>query len=131
MPATSAVVLSIDRLGAGWLGPYGNTWVDTPNFNRLAARSVLCETILADSADLAANCRSGWTGRQAIEPDRAGGPSMPELATAAGMQSLLLTDEPQVAEQPLVGGFAARRVLPRVECANSMEAIEETELYRF
>ena len=58
--------LVIDRLGAGWLGPYGNTWLETPNFNRLAAQSVLCETVVADSPDLVTAYRAYWTGRHAI-----------------------------------------------------------------
>ena len=47
------VVFVIDRLGASWLGPYGNTWLETPHFNRLAAESLVCETAIADSSDLA------------------------------------------------------------------------------
>src|SRR5256885_274942 len=47
----SIVVLVIDRLGAAWLGPCGNTWLDTPNFNRLATRAGLfgaaCEWVAA------------------------------------------------------------------------------------
>ena len=76
MHVTSAVVLVMDRLGAGWLGPYGNTWLDTPNFNRLAARSVLCETAIADTPDLAASCRGFWTGRHAMEPDDGATPGL-------------------------------------------------------
>ena len=37
----NAVVLVIDRLGADLLGAYGSTLFETPNFNRLAAQSLL------------------------------------------------------------------------------------------
>src|SRR5437868_1442745 len=110
-PPRSAVVLVIDRLGAGWLGPYGNTWLDTPNFNRLAARSVLCETAIADTADLATSCRGLWTGRHAMEPDDAGMASLPALAAAAGAHTLLVTDDSEIAEHPLARGFAERRAV--------------------
>ncbi|HMC09648.1 MAG TPA: hypothetical protein VKH44_00100, partial [Pirellulaceae bacterium] len=91
--ATSAVVLAIDRLGAGWLGPYGNTWLETPNFNRLAASSVLCETVVAESPDLSASYRSCWTGRHALEPSSEAWPLLHELAAKAGFSTALVTDE--------------------------------------
>src|SRR5262245_15306151 len=114
MPAASAIVLVVDRLGAGWIGPYGNTWLDTPNFNRLAARSVLCETVITDSPRLDAVYRSYWTGCHAMVP-AARAPAGSELtdlamlATAAGKSSVLLTDESAVAEYTKSSGFAERR----------------------
>ena len=36
----NAVVLVVDGLGAAMLGAYGNTWFETPNLDRLAARSL-------------------------------------------------------------------------------------------
>ena len=52
MDARSAIILVVDRLGAGHLGPYGNTWVETPALNRLAAESVLFELAITDSPQL-------------------------------------------------------------------------------
>jgi len=49
----NAIVLVIDRLGPGMMGPYGNTWLDTPHLNRLASESLLFEYALADSPALA------------------------------------------------------------------------------
>jgi arylsulfatase A-like enzyme len=131
MKGTSALVLVIDRLGAAWLGPYGNTWLDTPNFNRLAAQSVLCETALADSPDLAAVCRSYWTGRHALEPVHDDGNSVLRLATVAGKTSLLLTDDPQVFDHPLTAGFSDRRITPAPANTSSAESIEQSELFAF
>jgi len=131
MQATSAVVLVIDRLGAGWLGPYGNTWLDTPNFNRLAAQSVLCETVLADSSDLASLCQSLWTGRHVLEPvsdDRA---SLLEWAAALGKPSLLVSDEQQVLNHPLANRFSTRREVPVSAAESSAESVEQTQLFSF
>ncbi len=77
----NAIVIVVDRLGAGYLGPYGNTWIETPSCNRLAARSVLFEFALADAVDLATVYRSYWQGLHAMSPDR---PirSLPEMAAA-------------------------------------------------
>lgn len=44
----SAVVLSLDGLRPSTLGPYGNTWFDTVNFNRLAAESQFFEQCFVD-----------------------------------------------------------------------------------
>src|SRR5438874_8246453 len=118
---TSAVVLVIDRLGAGWLGPYGNTWLDTPNFNRLAARSVLCETVIADTPDLAGTCRGYWTGRHAQEPDDDRRRALAELASAAGARTVLVSDDRQVTDQPLASGFDERRLLPEISATKCAE----------
>src|SRR5437764_1450607 len=129
MQATSAVVLVIDRLGAGWLGPYGNTWLDTPNFNRLAARSVLCETVIADTAYLDPSCRGLWTGRHSMEPTAEHAGHLARFASAAGAHGLLVTDEARVADYPLARDFAERQLLPEVQPTRSAKTIEATGLF--
>ena len=131
MKATSAVVLVIDRLGAGWLGPYGNTWLDTPNFNRLAASSALCETVVIDSPDRDASYRAMLTGRHLLEPSTEALPTLPHLASASGASAVLLTDDQQVAEHPLARGFTQRQVIPAKPVPRSVETIEETGLFTF
>ena len=64
----NAVVLVVDRLGAGNLGPYGNTWIDTPQFNRLAMESLLCEFALSDCPCLSTAYRAYWHGGHALSP---------------------------------------------------------------
>jgi len=133
LPAKTAVVVSIDRLGAGWLGPYGNTWLETPHFNSLAARSLLFETVLSDSPDLMQSCRAWWSGRHAMQPDTiadGGARSLPQLAAAAGARSLLITDDPAVARHPLAAEFGElQRVEQPAQRRNQVE-VEETELFR-
>ena len=43
MDECAAVVLVVDRLGTGFLGPFGNTWIESPALNRLASQSWLCQ----------------------------------------------------------------------------------------
>lgn len=62
----NAVVIVIDRLGAGFLGPYGNTWIDTPAMNQLASESLLFEYATADSSDLNLLYRAYWSGVHAL-----------------------------------------------------------------
>lgn len=131
MRATGAVVLVIDRLGAGWLGPYGNTWLDTPNFNRLAAQSLLFETAISDSPALEVAYRSLWTGQHALVPDAAANGTLTAHARRAGLPSTLLTDDSEVANGPLAGEFATRRVLAPLDAATCAESVEQTGLFAF
>src|SRR5262245_12077594 len=105
MSPRHVVVVVIDRLGAGWRGPYGNTWLETPHFNRLAATALLCETAVADSPDLAAAYRGYWTGWHALEPDAPAADSLPRLASAEGQKTILVTDDEQVAAHPQSADF--------------------------
>lgn len=130
MPISRAVVLTIDRLGAAWMGPYGNTWLETPSFNRLAAESLLVETAMADSPSLETWCRSIWRGQHALAKDDAQ-VSLADLAIRGGGRSLLLTDERQLAEHPLAATFTELRWLEAPSITKPAEHLEDTELFRF
>ncbi len=108
MGRRSAVVVVVDRLGAGFLGPYGNTWLDTPHWNRLASESLLVETALADSADLGDAYRALWRGLHRLEPALEGERSLAELAAAAGYETLLVSDEPAVIDYRDASAFETR-----------------------
>src|SRR5688500_17411106 len=98
MPHPSAIILVIDRLGAGYLGAYGNTWLETAAFNRFAARALLCEQVLASSPNLASAYRDyGWSG-----PD---GSSLLLQTRSAGYRSVLVTDEPELKQLPGADNF--------------------------
>ena len=125
-----AVVVAIDRLGAGFLGPYGNTWLDTPHFNRLASQSLVCETVLADSPELALAYRAWWTGRHALEPAMDDRPALPSQSSAAGLRSVLVTDEPLVAELPDAAGFDERILVPQEPATAAAEELEQTGMGR-
>lgn len=131
MPISSVVVLAIDRLGAGWLGPYGNTWLDTPNFNRLAAQGAVVETALADSPDLAELYRGWWSGCHILEPEGAESPGLPTIAARGGRSSFLLTDDPPVANHRLASGFSGQRLLAASSAVSSADEIEQSGLFSF
>jgi arylsulfatase A-like enzyme len=126
----SAIVLVIDRLGAGFLGPYGNTWLDTPQFNRLASQSLLCESVLADSPDLDLSYRAWWTGRHALETALTPPFLLPEAARQAGLSTVLVTDEPLVAELPDAATFAERIVLPAEPVTRAADEFNQTAIGR-
>lgn len=110
----SAIVLVVDGLRAGFLGPYGNTLIETPACNDLAARGELWEHLIADSAELESICDSWWMGRHAAGPSRAAAEDSSILAELAhaGIHTHLLTDEPRVAGHPLARQFRAVTNLP-------------------
>jgi arylsulfatase A-like enzyme len=125
----SAIILVVDRLGSGFLGPYGNTWVETQSCNRLASEGLLCEFAVSDSPSLETVYRSYWTGRHAMD-SRPAEETLPEAATKAGLKTILLTDEPRVAEHPMAAGFAEKILLPVDEAAVAAKEIEETQIAR-
>lgn len=91
MPRQRTLILSIDGLGSRDLGPWGNTWIDTPAFNRIAARALIFEHTLADATrpDLALGAMICGIGKGAIE--RQPRPSL-ESIRATGRESVLITN---------------------------------------
>ncbi len=119
----SGVVLSIDGLGARYLGPYGNTSMITPGFNRLASRSMLFETALARVA--------GGDGPEAWGWDRLGSGLIEDPKEESHcVRSILVTDSIQVSQ------WGADRFDQVVEVSSSeptapASEIAETRLARF
>lgn len=93
------LVIVIDRLNAGMLGPYGNTWIPTRAFNRLAGESWLSEFHFTTSSQIWQTYRSWWRGLHPLAPDRAG-ESLIDTWRAAGKFTLLVTDAAEVANLP-------------------------------
>ncbi|MFO7902500.1 MAG: sulfatase-like hydrolase/transferase [Planctomycetota bacterium] len=128
--APNAIVLVTDRLGAGYLGPYGNTWIETPAWNRLAAEATLFETALVDTPSLARIYDSYWQGRHALSlPSQPSPPALAELLGEKPVQSWLITDERLVAEHPAAAAFDERVVLPPGE-ERMTGTLEGTQLAR-
>jgi arylsulfatase A-like enzyme len=73
-----AALIMLRGLGAQFLGPYGNEWIRTPTFDRLAARGVVADNHFATSTDPAA-AQSGWT---------AGAPDLVVRLSAAGVATI-------------------------------------------
>ena len=127
-PQNCALICVIDRLAASWLGPYGNTWIETPAANQLAAESVLFENALADSPGLAKLYGSYWTGRHAVCHETDDFQNVIGELTNRGINTLLVTDERLVAEHPLSAGFASRIEVPAPARETAARQILETGL---
>lgn len=129
----NALVLVTDRLGSAYLGPYGNTWIETPAWNSLAARATLYETAVIDSPDLLSVYTSYWHGQHAVAAGR-GEPDTPPLTRPLAdraVQTWLITDERLVAERVEADDFDHRVVLPPGgnEPAESIECTQLARLF--
>ena len=130
----NAICLLIDRLHGGYVGAYGNTWVETPELDRLAAEGFVFEQFLIDTPRLEGMYRSYWQGRHAILPPDsvAGGrPALPTLLKEVGVHSTLLTDAPIVARHPMARAFD--RVI-EADCpsvSRIADSMERTHLAEF
>ncbi len=104
----NAICLVIDRLHCGYLGCYGNAWVRTPTFDRLAAEGFVFDQALTDSPRLDEVYESYWSGVHGLwRRSRREIRSLPRELTAAGVSTTLVTDDARLAAHPRAGDFAA------------------------
>ncbi|MCA9198531.1 MAG: hypothetical protein KDA87_13380 [Planctomycetales bacterium] len=115
------IVLSLDGLGAGFLGPYGNTWIETPAWNRLASQSVLFENAFAHSADVSSFQNACWSN------DKDG--SSPNLwqRVAAELETVLVSDALNFQDHVPTGVDVTRQV----DYPDEMRLADSIESSRF
>ena len=98
-----AIMLMFDTLNRRMLSAYGCDWTKTPNFQRLAERTVVFDNCYAGSLPCMPARRELHTGRYNFL-HRSWGPvepyddSIPQMLTQAGIHTHLSTDHPQDAE---------------------------------
>lgn len=105
----SAIVLVCDRLNPAFLGPYGNTWIETAATNRLAAKSLLIEQCLTTSLDLSEVYDGYWSSLADVE-----------------QTTTLVTDEEKQVSHPLAAGFDTHIHLAADERNTAATDIEST-----
>jgi arylsulfatase A-like enzyme len=114
-----AIVVTFDRLATRLVGCYGNEWIETPNFDRLAATSTVFDNHFTDSVGPLAG--HAWlTGRHAFrggreEGVRGQGSGVRSQEGGDGGQETLgrLLREAGVASHLFAAGHAAS--MPRVD----------------
>jgi arylsulfatase A-like enzyme len=113
----NAICIVVDGLHAGYLGCYGNSWIETPALDRLAMEGFVFDQALIDSPELTLLYRGFWQGLHpcAPEPLQKACGSLPALLKRAGIAAALLTDEPEVAAHPLAAAFEEIVKLPAAE----------------
>ena len=131
VPNASAVVLVLDRLGSGYLGPYGNTWIDTPAFNRLASQSLLVEYALVDTPCLDTLYRSYWHGGHAMcSPSSDRGPNLSSVLHESGITTVLLADEALVVNHDSAVSFDERLFVEPKSSPTAARELNQTQLAR-
>ena len=127
-----AIVLVVDGLQPAYLGCYGNSWVGTPEIDRLAAESFVLDQAYLDSTDWQAIYRSYWQGKHAWleRPESANDESLVDRIRATGVMTALLTDDPHIASQSGAGEFDDVVLVPSPRVERTVDAIEETQFAR-
>jgi arylsulfatase A-like enzyme len=89
-----AIVLVINGVHVGWLGPYGNEWVRTFNLDKLAAESVLFDQHFSDHPDLETAWKSLWTGQYQLPELQRDSPhgSLPKILQSHQIRTILVHD---------------------------------------
>jgi len=87
-----AIVVTFDRLATRLLGCYGNEWVETPNFDRLAATSTVFDNHFADSVGPRRG-QSWLTGRHPLSATPIKARPLGEVLKSAGVASTIIAVE--------------------------------------
>ncbi len=106
------LVITARGLQAGAVGAYGNTWLDTPALDRLAAGAVVFDGHFADRAD-AAGARRAWrSGRydlpapgEAAAPAPAEAPDLVRALRDRGIHTCLIVDSSRPAPPEFEAGW--------------------------
>jgi len=91
-----AIVIVAHGCNVGWLGPYGNEWVLTPNLDRVAAEGVVFDQHIADLPDPGLAWQTLWSGRYSFGGADPGAALQRRALFAAladgGIQTIWLSD---------------------------------------
>jgi Sulfatase len=124
-----AIVLVIDRLHAGFLGAYGNSWAHTRSIDRLASESFLFDTMVAETTDLDRFYEAVWTGRHPATGEQADESiSFAQQLQKADIVTSLLTDSDQIASHRLADSFGELIEVPRPDSPKTADEPDETHL---
>lgn len=125
----NTICLVLDCLHPGFLGPYGNTWIHSPSFDLLASQAFTFDYALVDSPHLESLYRSYWQFTHALRVEHDEKPlSLPVRLREAGLSTVLMTDEPAVADHPLAVHFDQRVPITSPRELRIAEQLDDTYL---
>lgn len=112
------LVLNVEGLRPEYLGPYGNDWIDTPHFNRLAVAGFVFDHCLAGGINPSKQLTALWSGchpNQASRKERAissgKGQWLPDLFRNAGWSTILVSSSEEVIQHPGAIAFDEHRLV--------------------
>ena len=95
----NVIVIACNGLHLGFLGAYGNSWIETPHVDRLAAEGVVFDNHFPENLTTLPTRRSWWTGRYGFaDPDSGWTPLrpderiLPDLLFDRGVRTALISD---------------------------------------
>ena len=101
----NVIVIACNGWHLGFLGPYGNGWIETPNLDRMAAEGIVFDHHFPENLTTLPTRRSWWTGRYGFpDPDRGwtalrpDEPILPDLLWNRGVRTALISDVPLLRE---------------------------------
>jgi arylsulfatase A-like enzyme len=104
----NVIVVVCNSLHLGFLGAYGNAWIETPNLDRLAAEGTVFDHHFPENLTTLPTRRSWWTGRygfpepeQGWTPLRADERILPDFLWDKGIRTALISDAPLLREAGL------------------------------
>ena len=104
----NVIVVVCNSLHLGFLGAYGNAWIETPNLDRLAAEGTVFDHHFPENLTTLPTRRSWWTGRygfvdveQGWTPLRSDELILPDLLWDKGASTALISDVPLLREAGL------------------------------
>jgi len=119
----SAVVLAIDGLGAKHLGPYGNTWIETPAFNHLATQSLLIDGMYVPTPNREVTYEKWWRGT--------GETDLISTLNDGGIHTQLLTDEAELFDYSLSAKFSQQDKIDPPSGVRLADEWDETHTAKF
>lgn len=97
--AMNVIVVACNAFHLGFLGAYGNSWIETPNLDRLAAEGFVFDNHFPENLSTIPTRRSWWTGRYGLtDPDcgwvplRSDERILPDFLFDRGIRSALISD---------------------------------------
>jgi arylsulfatase A-like enzyme len=97
----NVIVIVANSLHLGFLGAYGNSWIETPHLDRLAAEGIVFDHHYPENLTTLPTRRSWWTGRYGFpDPDQGWTPLrpdeviLPDLLWNQGVRTALISDVP-------------------------------------
>ena len=101
----NVVVVACNALHLGFLGPYGNAWIETPTIDRLAVEGIVFDHHFAENLTTIPTRRSWWTGRYGFAEPESGWTALrseerilPDLLWDRGVRTALISDVPYLRE---------------------------------
>jgi len=128
----NVICVVVDRLHAGMIGAYGNSWIRTPELDHLASQSLLLDQAMINGPELEQFYCGCWQGgHPAFAEPVCDKPTLIALARAAGISATLMTDEPRVAQLPAAEEFNEQIYLEPSDAESVADDLAETHLARF